>query len=267
MSDEEDDYMSSSFLEVKEDVRPGLLPKAAKRKLDIEKKRIESNKIFKVKSRKELEEESRNIGLDSAIGSDNKGFALLQKMGYKPGMKLGPEKNTSSDRGLIEPIRVTVKSDRGGLGREEEIRKRIEHRETKRQKVKFYREKETEILTEEFRERMRNKRDDRRALMDLRKCQKVCQQLDEENGVEEPMRPWFWFQQEKQDEDREDSDEEEEEEFVDDLSPEEKISFITEYIHPKYFYCVWCCIKFDNEEDLKLNCPGPEKFNHDDLFD
>ncbi|KAG8197422.1 hypothetical protein JTE90_014907 [Oedothorax gibbosus] len=266
MSDE-DDYMSSTFLEVKEDVRPGLLPKAAKRKLEIEKKRIESNKIFKVKSRKELEEESRNIGLDSAIGSDNIGFAMLQKMGYKPGMKLGPQKSTTSDRGLMEPIRVKVKNDKGGLGREEEIRKRIEKRETKRQKIKFYREKETEILTEEFRERMRNKCGDRQAMRDLIKCQKVCQQLDEENGVREPMRPWFWYQQEKEVDDKEDEEEEEDEETVDDLLPEEKINFITEYIHPKYFYCVWCCIKFENEEDLNSNCPGPEKFNHEDLFD
>lgn len=264
MSDE-DDYMSSAFLEVKEDIRPGLLPKAVKRKLEIEKKQKESHKIFNTKSRKQLEEESRNIGLDSAIGSDNKGFALLQKMGYKPGMKLGPEKNNSSDRGLMEPIRVTVKNDRGGLGREEATRKRIEKREEKRQKVKFYREKETEILTEEFRERMRNKREDRRALKDLHKCQKICEQLDVESGVEEPMRPWFWFTQEKEVNEEDEEEEEEKEEFEDDLSPEEKISFISEYIHPKYFYCVWCCIKFDNEEDLKLNCPGPEKSSHDDL--
>ncbi|GFY48283.1 g patch domain-containing protein 11 [Trichonephila inaurata madagascariensis] len=265
MSDEED-YMSSAFLEVKEDIRPGLVSKSVKRKFEIEKKRVESNKIFKTKSRKELEEESRNIGLESAIGSDNKGFAMLQKMGYKPGMKLGPEKSNNSGAGLIEPIKVIVKSNRGGLGREEEIRQRISEREGRRHKLKVYKEHETKLLTEEFRERMKSKIDDRRLMKDLKKCQKICEQLDVENGITEPMRSWFWYslslEKKNDDEDEEDDFDEEEEE---DLTSEEKIDFILEYIRPKYFYCFWCCIKYDNEEDLNSNCPGPDKECHDDL--
>lgn len=268
MSDEED-YMSSAFLEVKKDIRPGLVSKSVKRKFEIEKKKVESNKVFKTKSRKQLEEESRNIGLESAIGSDNKGFAMLQKMGYKPGMKLGPEKNNSSDSGLIEPIKVKVKSNRGGLGREEEIKKRISEREDRRHKFKVYKEQETTLMTEEFRERMKSKRDDRRLMKDLKKCQKICEQLDVENGITEPMRPWFWYSLSLEKGTEDDDDEEEVqddcEEEVEDLSPEEKIDFILEYIRPKYFYCFWCCIKYDNEEDLNSNCPGPDKDCHDDL--
>ncbi|CAL1276517.1 unnamed protein product [Larinioides sclopetarius] len=267
MSDDED-YMSTAFLEVKEDIRPGLIPKSVKRKLEIEKKRVDSNKVFRTKSRKELEEESRNIGMNSAIGADNKGFAMLQKMGYKPGMKLGPEKGGNSGSGLTEPIKIEVKANRKGLGRDDEIRRRIEQREDRRQKLKVYREQETKALTEEFRERMRSKIDDRRLMSDLKKCQKICEQLDVENGVSEPMRPWFWYslslEKDEDDDAYEEDDYEEEEE---DLSAEEKIDFITEYIRPKYFYCSWCCIKYDNEEDMNLNCPGPDKSCHDDLFD
>ncbi|GFT07244.1 g patch domain-containing protein 11, partial [Nephila pilipes] len=265
MSDEED-YMSSAFLEVKEDIRPGLVSKSVKRKLEIEKKRVESNKYFKTKSRKELEEESRNVGLDSAIGSDNKGFAMLQKMGYKPGMKLGPEKSNSSDAGLIEPIKVKVKTNRGGLGRDEEIRQRISEREDRRHKFKVYREQETELMVEEFRERMKSKRDDSRLMKYLRKCQKICEQLDIENGITEPMRPWFWYSLslEKGHDDDDDSNEEQDnyDEEEEDLSTEEKIDFILEYIRPKYFYCFWCCTKYDDEEDFNSNCPG-----HDDCYD
>ena len=43
------------------------------------------------KPRKQLEQERRTEGLQSAIGTSNKGFAMLQKMGYKPGMALGKE--------------------------------------------------------------------------------------------------------------------------------------------------------------------------------
>ncbi|KAF8797294.1 G patch domain-containing protein 11-like [Argiope bruennichi] len=267
---EDEDYMSSAFLEIQEDIRPGLLPKSVKRKLEIEKKRTESNEVFRTKSRKLLEEESRNVGLNSAIGSDNKGFALLQKMGYKPGMKLGPEKRSDSGSGLIEPIKIEVKTNRKGLGREDEIRRRIEEREERRQKLKVYHEQETKAMTEEFRERMKSKIDDRRLMKDLRKCQKTCEQLDVENGITEPMRSWFWYSSSLERENDDDNGEEqdcEEEEEEEELSLEEKIGFITDYIRPKYFYCSWCCIKYDNEEDMNLNCPGPDKSCHDDFLD
>ncbi|GIX87760.1 g patch domain-containing protein 11 [Caerostris extrusa] len=271
MSDEED-YMSMAFLDTKEDIRPGLLRSNAKRKREIEKKRVESNKLFKTKSRKELEEESRSAGLDSAIGSDNKGFAMLQKMGYKPGTKLGPEKKHNPDSGLIEPIKIQVKANRSGLGTEAEIQRRIKECETRWKKVR--REKESQLLSQ-FRERMRNKRDDKRLMGNLKKCQKVCEHLDAGNDVKEPMRSWFWFSNVQKDDDDEEEEEEEEyddekdddddDEEVVDLSPEEKVDLITEYIRHKYFYCFWCGIKYNDEEDLNVNCPGPDEESHEDL--
>ena len=41
--------------------------------------------------RKVLETEKREEGLQKSLGADNKGFALLAKMGYKPGMGIGKE--------------------------------------------------------------------------------------------------------------------------------------------------------------------------------
>lgn len=261
MSDEED-YMSSAFLNVTEDVRPGLVySRQVKRKHEAEKKRSESNKLHKTKSRKELEEESRNAGLQNAISSNNKGFALLQKMGYKPGMKLGAQKESSTNSGLSEPMKIQIKMDRGGLGREEEIRKRIAEREERRSKIKVYKEEETERLTQEFRERMRNKTFMRNLMGDLRKIQKVCQQLDTENDVTEPMRPWFWYSVEK---DEEEEEEEEEEEPKNELEPDEQLNFILDYVRTKYLYCLWCGTRYDNVEDMDMNCPGTEKSDHDD---
>jgi len=264
MSDEED-YMSSAFLTVSEDIRPGLVfSRQVKRKHEIEKKRVESNKIHKTKSRKELEEESRNAGLNIAISSDNKGFAMLQKMGYKPGMKLGPQKESSSNSGLSEPIKIQVKTGRGGLGREEEIRKRIVECEEKRSRIKVYKEEETDRLTKEFCERMRNKTFMRNLMSDLRKSQKVCQQLDTENDVSEPMRPWFWYTVECDEEEEEEEEEEENEEPEDEIEPDEQLSFILDYVRTKYLYCLWCGTRYDNEDDMNTNCPGIEKSDHDD---
>lgn len=64
------------------------------------------------KSVKILEEERREEGLNTAISSDSKGFAMLAKLGYKPGESLG-----RSTVGISEPIKVQVKTNRGGLGK------------------------------------------------------------------------------------------------------------------------------------------------------
>ena len=60
-----------------------------------------------------LEDKKRVEGLQKSLDSSNKGFALLTKMGYKPGEGLGKSKD-----GIIEPIGVEVKTNRGGLGAE-----------------------------------------------------------------------------------------------------------------------------------------------------
>lgn len=53
------------------------------------KKKKESEMLNKTPSIKVLEEMRRQEGLEKAIDSNNKGFSLLQKMGYKPGLGIG----------------------------------------------------------------------------------------------------------------------------------------------------------------------------------
>lgn len=54
-----------------------------------EEKQQQANLRNRQKSTKEEERERRDIGLKNALGCENKGFALLQKMGYKSGQALG----------------------------------------------------------------------------------------------------------------------------------------------------------------------------------
>lgn len=49
----------------------------------------EANKKSRQKSIKEQEKEQRDAALNAALGNENKGFAMLQKMGYKSGQPLG----------------------------------------------------------------------------------------------------------------------------------------------------------------------------------
>lgn len=49
----------------------------------------EKNIQNRQKSYKEQEKESREVALQNSLSNQNKGFALLQKMGYKAGQGLG----------------------------------------------------------------------------------------------------------------------------------------------------------------------------------
>lgn len=54
-----------------------------------EEKVKEANQKSRQKSIKEQEKEQREMVLNVALGNENKGFAMLQKMGYKSGQPLG----------------------------------------------------------------------------------------------------------------------------------------------------------------------------------
>lgn len=54
-----------------------------------EMQQTEKNIRNRQKTYKEQEKESRETALQSSISNENKGFALLQKMGYKAGQGLG----------------------------------------------------------------------------------------------------------------------------------------------------------------------------------
>lgn len=78
------------YIRTTKDVRPGLLMTHEQQRVHSQmKKRKESELLHKATSIKVLEEQRRQEGLEKAIDSNNKGFSLLQKMGYKPGLGIG----------------------------------------------------------------------------------------------------------------------------------------------------------------------------------
>lgn len=80
-----------SFSE-KNDIKPGLIHSHAQKRLHtILKNKVTRDEENKRRNqpKKVLEEERRNEGLNIAISTNNKGFSLLQKMGYKPGTAIG----------------------------------------------------------------------------------------------------------------------------------------------------------------------------------
>lgn len=65
-----------------------------------EEKHREANLRSRQKSLREEEQERRDIGLKNALGCENKGFALLQKMGYKSGQALGKSGKSHLETGV-----------------------------------------------------------------------------------------------------------------------------------------------------------------------
>ncbi|XP_041866504.1 G patch domain-containing protein 11 [Melanotaenia boesemani] len=260
MSEEEEDYMSDAFLSKIQDVKPGVsMVRRVKEAMKKEEQQKEKNIKNRQKTYKEQEKESREVALQSSISNENKGFALLQKMGYKAGQGLGKE-----GAGRVDPIPLNIKTDRGGIGLEElKKRKAEEELEHYRQKVRAKQQNETKSL-EDFRSRVRTEREERKIEGDLRRSQRSCEQLDTQKGITVPRETWYWPKVNADDEDEDDDHEEEdEEEDTVELTSFDKLQILTSYLRGVHFYCIWCGTAYNDEEDLSSNCPGDTAADHD----
>lgn len=259
MSDEEEDYMSDAFLSKLQDVKPGVsMVRRVKEAMKREEKQREKNIKNRQKSYKEQESESREVALQSSISNENKGFALLQKMGYKAGQGLGKQ-----GAGRVDPIPLNIKTDRGGIGMEEmKKRKAEEELEHYRQKVRAKQQNETKSL-EDFRSRVRTEREERKIEGDLKRSQRACEQLDSQKGITAPREDWYWPKANSDEEEDDLKEEDEDEEEVTELTSFDKLQILTSYLRGVHFYCIWCGTTYNDEEDLCANCPGDTAADHE----
>jgi len=261
MSDSEDDYMSFKVLvDCPEDVRPSLLINREKRKHEIYKKKIDpSNK--RQKTITELERESRDKGLTTALSTENIGFRMLEKMGFKSGESLGKTRS-----GIKEPIDIVLRQGTSGVGRESHIKEVLSRNQ--QQKIKNLKHYETQY-------RLANK--ERKNLAQIRKdffkAQKVCEELDFRNNVKDPVEDFFWTKEtikKRRKIDKEcvdDTDSSDEDDEFELYITEENLFVIIDYIRSKHLYCLYCVITGIDVEDLKENCPGPYRVDHDNEMD
>ncbi|KDR11345.1 Coiled-coil domain-containing protein 75, partial [Zootermopsis nevadensis] len=248
---------SNGCCSVKEDIRPGLIHnRTQQRTHDIERKKKVTDEDNKQQNRPQrlIEAERREEGLNEAIADSNRGFALLQKMGYKPGMAIG-----KSGTGYVEPVRIVLKSDRSGLGRDAELKEIAAQKLAIRKRLMHKREKATD--TQDYRARITRKAAERQIEGDLRKSQRVCEELDTSKGFDEPAEPWFWSPRKTQAaDDKEDEDEPKNQQDIN--REKEKLEILTLYLRRTHFYCIWCGVQFEDEKDLQDSCPGPSRDDH-----
>lgn len=256
MADEdEEDYMSDRFLQGIAEKAPGLVPAKIAKNYKKELRHKELNERNKVKPLRVKESEHREHGLANALDSSNKGFAMLQKMGFKHGMGLGKDGS-----GRAEPIPLAIKADRGGLGREMLLKRQREIKETLKEESAKKRKKVEQNQRDNFRRHMSGKFAERQTASDLYKSQKACEQLDRSKDLP-CIEKWFWPDVKDDNDDKDDDDEPEETD--DEPEPFEKLVSLTMYLRKTHQYCIWCGTKFDDDQDIADNCPGETAEDHE----
>jgi hypothetical protein len=237
--DDEDDYMSDKILAAAAQVSaPQLLN--PRRRVAPPPPPVQSEK-----PRRLIEIEQREQGLSTAITSDNKGFQLLKKMGYKEGSKLG----ASQSNGIIEPISIKIHPSRSGLGEQNEKNERIRRKDEI--KTKF-----NQQIQSTYQDHLKQKYYSKRLHSDIVKCQAICERLDREKfNLEENI---LW-KNNKQDEEEE---EEVEEDGDEQSNMESQLKTLTNYLRDKHLYCIWCGQTFETLDELENTCPGNERDLH-----
>lgn len=133
----------------------------------------------KPKAEKEAEEEAaREAALATALPTSSKGFKMMAKFGFKQGDTLGKSENARK-----EPVQISVKEDKGGIGLESEKKRKFREqaekilRDTKRSKVE-------EV---DYRTAQRQRLKEEKQTKDLENAQRTAERLDDKEGEGKDM--------------------------------------------------------------------------------
>lgn len=119
----------------------------------------------------------------STLDPSNKGFKMMAKLGFKAGESLGkrdtgataddPDSTQTQTKTRSEPLNLIFKEDRGGIGLDNEKKRKI--REEAEEATKKIKREEGD-----YRDRVREERELKRTEAQLRAAQKVAERLDTE---------------------------------------------------------------------------------------
>ena len=118
---------------------------------------------------------SASLFTNPATATNNKGLAMMAKMGFQPGAALGRKENTDA---RTEPIGISMKEDRGGIGLDSEKKRKFREeveREGKRVKAE----------EGDYRERVRREREETRLEGMVGAAMRVAERMTGEREEEE----------------------------------------------------------------------------------
>jgi hypothetical protein len=180
--DDNEDYMNMIIVEPS---KPKEKETYTQRRL---RKERESEARGRVKSKAEQEADaaaaraealSKSMFTDPTTASTNKGLAMMAKMGFKPGVALGSKDNIGA---RTEPIGISMKEDRGGIGLDTEKKRRF--REDVEKEGKRVKAEEGE-----YRERVRREREEVRLEGMVGAAMRVAERMDGEREEEKDIKP------------------------------------------------------------------------------
>lgn len=148
--DEEDDYLSMTFDDPSSKAGKETSLQRTQR---LKKEAAERGRVPSKKELAEKEKTARETALATQLDSSNKGAKMMAKMGFKGGA-LG-----KTEGARTTPIEVNMKDDRGGIGMDNEKKRKV--REAAAQLEDH--QKRQKVTEEEYRERTRNEREEKRA--------------------------------------------------------------------------------------------------------
>lgn len=172
-SDDEDDYMNMTFAE------PEPAKESSVKRAERLKKESRARGIIKPKAQIEEEEAAaREKALSTSLLEDerakkSKGFAMMAKMGFTGG-GLGKKTDDGATAGRSEPIKVEIKGDRGGIGMDNEKKRKV------REAAEESGVKAVKLDPDEYRERVRKEREEARMEQQFFAAQRMAERLDAE---------------------------------------------------------------------------------------
>ena len=207
-------------------------------------------------------EERRNEGMATPIPEHNIGFKLLSKMGFEKGMTIG--KQRSDEIALREPIGITIRDNKSGLG----IHERKEERTKILSKYRRAQKRQKANVGQTFKQSVRERTRRVQCIRDIKQSRIICHNLDVKVDAESKNPLW--------------SNPIEAEQKWNALEPEIKydefssvslaecepiLSELIGYLRSEHRYCYWCGILYKSESEMDASCPGLEKSQHDSLTD
>ncbi|KAF4954294.1 hypothetical protein FGADI_5382 [Fusarium gaditjirri] len=171
--EEEDDYMNMSF----DDPTP--VKETSIQRTQRLKRESRARGIIKSKEQIAEEEEAAREKalstsmLDDAKAKKSKGLAMMAKMGFTGG-GLGKKTEDGAAPGRTEPIKVSVKDDRGGIGLDNEKKRKVREAAEERDI------KAVKMDPDEYRERVRKEREDARLEKQFFAAQRTAERMDDE---------------------------------------------------------------------------------------
>jgi len=163
--DDEDDYMSMAIPEPEKQEKETSIQRRVRKQREAQLKGRTKSKA----ERENEEREAREAALATSMDTSNKGFKMMTKLGYKPGGTLGQSENART-----EPIELSLKEGRGGIGMDSEKKRKFrEHVEHEAKRVK--------AEEGDYRERLRQEREEKRLEGQTFGAMKVAEKLDTES--------------------------------------------------------------------------------------